>query len=82
MSEILTLTGSKFKTASNARPLMRLVRDDDQANADLIAPMSDAIFQVGANAVKYAGFLNDRDEARRILHAEIDERLGYVEDVA
>ena len=82
MSEIVTLTGSKFKAASNARPALRLVRDGEQADAELLAPISDAIFQIGANAAKLAAMLSDRDEARRLITAEIDVRLGYVEDVA
>ena len=82
MSEIVTLTGSKFKAASNARPALRLVRDGEQADAELLAPISDAIFQIGAHAAKLAAMLSDRDEARRLIDAEIDVRLGYVGEVA
>lgn len=82
MSEIFTLSGSKHKPTSNVKPTLRLVRDGDQADAELLAPISNAIFQIGANAAKLAAMLSDRDEARRLITAEIDVRLGYVEDVA
>ena len=82
MSEIFTLSGSKHKQTSNIKPSLRLVRDNEQADAELLAPVSDALFQIGANAAKLAAMLNDRDEARRQIDAEIDVRLGFVEDVA
>ena len=82
MSKIITLTGSKHKPASNVRPALRLVRDGDQADAELLAPISDAIFQIGAHAAKLAAMINDRDEACRLIDAELQVRLGYVEDVA
>jgi len=83
MSDILTLTGSKFKAASNARPALRLVRDGDQADAELLAPISNALFQIGAHAAKLTAMLGgDRDEALRLIEAELHERLGYVGDVA
>jgi len=81
-ADIRTLTGSKHKPASGIRPALRLIRDNDQADAELLAPVSDALFQIGANAAKLAAMLSDRDEARRLIDAEIDVRLGYVEDVA
>jgi hypothetical protein len=82
MSEIVTLTGSKFKAASTVRPAMRLVKDGEQADAELLAPVSDAIFQIGAHAAKLAAMLGDRDEACRLIDAELQVRLGFVENVA
>ena len=82
MSDIITLTGSKHRSGPAIKPALRLVRDSEQADAELLAPISDAIFQIGANAAKLAAMLNDRDEARRQIDAEIDVRLGYVEEVA
>lgn len=81
-ADIRTLSGSKHKLASGIKPALRLIRDGEQADAELLAPISDAIFQIGANAAKLAAMLSDRDEARRLITAEIDVRLGYVDDVA
>lgn len=81
-ADIRTLTGSKHKPASGIRPALRLIRGGDQADAELLAPVSDAIFQIGAHAAKLAAMLGDRDEACRLIDAELQVRLGFVEDVA
>lgn len=79
MSEVYTMTGSKLRQGPPIKPALRLVKDDMQADAELLAPISDAVFQIGANAAKLAAMLGDRDEACRLIDAELQVRLGFVE---
>lgn len=79
MSDVLTMTGSKLRQGPPIKPALRLVKDQMSADAELLAPISDAIFQIGANAAKLAAMLGDRDEACRLIDAELQVRLGYAE---
>lgn len=79
MSEVYTLTGSKMRQGPAPKPALRLVKDQMQADAEQLAPISDAIFQIGAHAAKLACMLGDRDEACRLIDAELQVRLGYAE---
>lgn len=79
MSEVFSMTGSKMRQGPPVKPYLRLVKDQMQEDAELLKPISDALFQIGANAAKLAAMLGDRDEACRLIDAELQVRLGYVE---
>lgn len=80
MSEVFTLAGGKLRQGQPTRPSLRLVKDQEQIDAEQLAPISDAIFQIGAHAAKLACMLGDRDEACRLIDAELQVRLGFVSE--
>lgn len=60
------------------KPALKLVGDEMDEDARRLAPLTDALFQIGANAAKLAAMLGDRDEACRLIDAELQVRLGFV----
>lgn len=78
MADIRTLTGSKMRQGPAIKPALKLVGDEMDEDARRLAPLTDALFQIGANAAKLAAMLGDRDEACRLIDAELQVRLGFV----
>lgn len=78
MSEVFTMTGSKMRQGPAIKPVLKLVGDEMDEDARRLAPLTDALFQIGANAAKLAAMLGDRDEACRLIDAELQVRLGFV----
>jgi len=78
-TNILTLTGATL-TQNRARPNARLTRDDMQSNAELLAPLSDALFKLGGEALRLLSILGgDKAEALRLIEAEIEARFELEE---
>lgn len=72
---VVTLTGAPL-TIKRARPNARLLRDDMQSNAELLAPLSDALFRLGGEASKLLCLLGgDKAEAMRYIEAELEARF-------
>jgi hypothetical protein len=71
---VVTLTGAPL-TLRSIRPNARLQRCEDQSNAELLAPLSDALFTIGGGAMKLLCLLGgDKQEALRLIEAEIESR--------
>lgn len=80
-TNILTLTGAPL-TQTRIRPNARLQRDEMQSNAELLAPLTDCLFQIGGMATKLLCLLGgDKAEALRLIEAEIEARFE-LEEVA
>lgn len=78
---VVTLTGAPL-TIKRARPNARLLRDDMQSNAELLAPLSDSLFRLGGEALRLLSILGgDKAEALRLIEAEIEARFE-LEEVA
>ncbi len=77
---IVTLSGAPL-TQNRARPNARLMRDDMQSNAELLAPLSDALFKLGGEALRLLSMLGgDKQEALRLIEAEIEARFEMEKD--
>ena len=75
MSNVMTLTGAPL-TTTRIRPNARLARCEDQIHAELLAPLSDALFRLGGEASKLLCLLGgDKAEAMRYIEAEIEARF-------
>jgi len=67
-------------TINRVRPNARLARCEDQSNAELLAPLTDCLFQLGGNAMKLLCLLGgDKQEALRLIEAEIEARFELEE---
>jgi len=72
---VVTLTGAPL-TTNRVRPNARLNRDDMQASAELLAPLTDCLFRLGGEANKLLCLLGgDRAEALRLIEAELESRF-------
>lgn len=72
---IVTLTGAPL-TLRSIRPNARLNKCEEQGNAELLAPLTDCLFQLGGNAMKLLCLLGgDKQEALRMIEAEIEARF-------
>ena len=78
-ANIVTLTGAAL-TMTRIRPNARLMRDEMQSNAELLAPLSDTLFQLGGQAMRLLCILGgDKAEALRLIEAEIEARFELEE---
>ena len=78
-ANIVTLTGAPL-TQTRVRPNARLARSEDQSNAELLAPLTDCLFQLGGQAMKLLCLLGgDKQEALRLIEAEIEARFELEE---
>ena len=78
-ANIVTLSGAPM-TINRVRPNARLARCEDQSNAELLAPLTDCLFQLGGNAMKLLCLLGgDKQEALRLIEAEIEARFELEE---
>ena len=78
-ANIVTLTGAAL-TINRIRPNARLARCEEQGNAELLAPLSDTLFQLGGQAMRLLFILGgDKAEALRLIEAEIEARFELEE---
>jgi hypothetical protein len=74
-ANIVTLSGAPL-TQTRIRPNARLARCEEQSNAELLAPLTDCLFQLGGNAMKLLCLLGgDKAEALRLIEAELEARF-------
>ncbi len=78
-ANIVTLTGASL-TQTRVRPNARLMRDEMQSNAELLAPLTDCLFKLGGEAQRLLCILGgDKQEALRLIEAEIEARFELEE---
>ena len=78
-TNIVTLTGASL-TTTRVRPNVRLMRDEMQSNAELLAPLTDCLFKLGGEAQRLLCILGgDKHEALRLIEAEIEARFELEE---